>query len=557
MDSDARPASQELSPALRALGLFILLFLLLALLARPFRSERLYDWDAVQMALGAEDFDPVRHQPHPPGYTLWVGLLKLLHAVEPDLNTAQILLAQAFTAGAAVFVFLLGRRLAGPLTGACAALFLLAAPCVLQGALTPTTYPVDLFTSALVGWFAVCLYEGEDRLAPWAVAATALCAGVRLSGAVFMLPLLGLAVVHACRGKPRLWAATILAGFLATALWVVPLLQACGGYAEYERISQTQYTGAFTLTSVLYGASAGAHLRMAATVGTWYAAALAAPALLALALLLLRRAGVLPPPEENAATAPRAWRPAYLYALWLLPGLANNFLIHAPKCGYVLISLPPLMLLLGHAVAQGLGSLARRFPLGAAPVYGLAAVWIAGVGLALLAWPFEPPPLGRPSPWRDALYQDSLTHVRAADEDLREVLKLIREDPVPPAQACVVVYPLTFHSPNWRKLMWYLPQARVTYINYTLQQAQGHRTQVVREVAFPFGARRVWWLFTSASFPSALALAFPNARRVLLKPRFSLWCLDLPPGPVEHEAMCFGNRVRFLREAVPSPAPEL
>ena len=40
----------------------------------------LYNWDAVQFALALREFDVAKHQPHPPGYLLYVGLGRLLNA---------------------------------------------------------------------------------------------------------------------------------------------------------------------------------------------------------------------------------------------------------------------------------------------------------------------------------------------------------------------------------------------------------------------------------------------------------------------------------------------
>src|SRR5439155_8397165 len=48
---------------------------LLTVLSRlPYRARMLYNWDAVQFALALREYDVVKHQPHPPGYILYVGL---------------------------------------------------------------------------------------------------------------------------------------------------------------------------------------------------------------------------------------------------------------------------------------------------------------------------------------------------------------------------------------------------------------------------------------------------------------------------------------------------
>ena len=48
---------------------------LLTVLSRlPYRARMLYNWDAVQFALALGEYDVVKHQPHPPGYILYVAL---------------------------------------------------------------------------------------------------------------------------------------------------------------------------------------------------------------------------------------------------------------------------------------------------------------------------------------------------------------------------------------------------------------------------------------------------------------------------------------------------
>src|SRR5919198_1092555 len=40
----------------------------------PYRTRMLYNWDSVQFALALREYDVVKHQPHPPGYVLYVAL---------------------------------------------------------------------------------------------------------------------------------------------------------------------------------------------------------------------------------------------------------------------------------------------------------------------------------------------------------------------------------------------------------------------------------------------------------------------------------------------------
>src|SRR5437762_11893770 len=40
----------------------------------PFLAPNLEDVDSINFALGLRDFDPGRHQPHPPGYPVYIAL---------------------------------------------------------------------------------------------------------------------------------------------------------------------------------------------------------------------------------------------------------------------------------------------------------------------------------------------------------------------------------------------------------------------------------------------------------------------------------------------------
>ena len=45
----------------------------------PFLPASLEDLDSINFALGIRDFDVAQHQPHPPGYPVFIFAAKLLH----------------------------------------------------------------------------------------------------------------------------------------------------------------------------------------------------------------------------------------------------------------------------------------------------------------------------------------------------------------------------------------------------------------------------------------------------------------------------------------------
>src|SRR3989442_868221 len=83
---------------------------ILTVLSRlPYRARMLYNWDGVQFALALREYDVVKHQPHPPGYILYVGLGRVVNAWLHDPTAAYVLLAVAFSGLTTCVVYLLAR----------------------------------------------------------------------------------------------------------------------------------------------------------------------------------------------------------------------------------------------------------------------------------------------------------------------------------------------------------------------------------------------------------------------------------------------------------------
>ena len=76
----------------------------------PYRARLLYNWDAVQFALALREYDVAKHQPHPPGYILYVGLGRLLNAWLGDPAASYVLLAVLFSGLTTWTVYFLARE---------------------------------------------------------------------------------------------------------------------------------------------------------------------------------------------------------------------------------------------------------------------------------------------------------------------------------------------------------------------------------------------------------------------------------------------------------------
>src|SRR5213592_2521696 len=94
----------------------------------PYRARMLYNWDAVQFALALEEYDVGKHQPHPPGYILYVGLGRIANAWLHDPTAAYVALAVAFSGLTTLVVYLLARTMYDRATALAAASVLAVSP---------------------------------------------------------------------------------------------------------------------------------------------------------------------------------------------------------------------------------------------------------------------------------------------------------------------------------------------------------------------------------------------------------------------------------------------
>lgn len=327
-----------------ALGLAVV-----TLLSRwPYRARMLYNWDAVQFALALREFDVAKHQPHPPGYLLYVGLGRLLNASLGDPALAYVALAMLFSAGSAFVLYALARRLYDRGTALVAASLLAASPLFWFYGSVGLTYAGEAFAASMVAWFAYATLGGSSRHLYWGALALGLTGGMRPSVLLLLLPLwLGCAVLGVRSWRRLTLAAGLLLGSVLA--WLVPMVWLSGGPAAYLAVSTQLYGSMLFPTSVLGGSlettlTQVRHLLESTLVG------LGPLALVALALpAYARRVG---------------WRAPELFLLaWMLPAGTFYTLVHFGQAGYALTFLPALLILLSRvliwAVAAGSERLRR------------------------------------------------------------------------------------------------------------------------------------------------------------------------------------------------------
>jgi hypothetical protein len=221
-----------------------------------FLPPTLEDIDSINFALGVADFDVSKHQPHPPGYPVFIALskastslLRSIHVSNPEVRGLAIWSA---IAGAALafplfalfeaFVSVRPGRMSRGLP-LCATLVVVMSPLFWFTALRPLSDMTGL--AAAVGAQALIAsvltgLSGPSTLM-WGGLLSGVAIGIRSQTALLTLPLLVLALLLPRSGlRPQNRFAAVGAAALGVLLWAVPLVVASGGLSEYARALGSQ-----------------------------------------------------------------------------------------------------------------------------------------------------------------------------------------------------------------------------------------------------------------------------------------------------------------------------
>ncbi len=216
-----------------AAPLLAALFLALHL---PFLPRSLEDVDSINFALGIRDFDVARHQPHPPGYPLFILAAKALNLLLGSEVAALSLLSVAAGAGAAFALLALFAALDRESNPAwftwLASLAVLVSPLFWLTAARPLSDVAGL--SASLGVQALCVTARTRRRLMVAALLGGLAMGVRSQVAWLTLPVLFLAAVRLDRAhRGRVLAVAVIAYGTGVLLWLAPVAALSGGLRPY------------------------------------------------------------------------------------------------------------------------------------------------------------------------------------------------------------------------------------------------------------------------------------------------------------------------------------
>ncbi len=456
--ADPTAAMSDVRSGMRTDGVIAATLALTTIITRfPFRSHRVFNWDAVNFVLAMRDYDVRLHHPHPPGYPVFVAMGRVVQLVIPDANNALVAVAMLLSAGAVAVLYLLGRQLFGRTTGIIAALYLLFSVTFWTNGAVALAYPSLALFTTLVALFAwQCLREGRavSLWIPLALsAAYAIGGGFRPDLLLFLLPLWIVAHWRLPLRTIVLSGAVVCAIVLA---WFVPTVALSGGWLGYWKVLR-----AYTSDDVLKRYSVAENGPRALIVNLRDTAKYTGYALYALALPVSGAAVWLLSQLRKVRGGRIAMRPyVIVFALWMTPMLLFYLWVHIGDPGYVFTFVPALLLLAARFTTELPCILAalRLRPLARVAMPILVAVLIvANTGIFL----FRPLALtAHGIRQQDRTIDGKIAYVRAHGD---------------PATTLLISYE------SYRHWLLYLPEYRVQFVDVT------YGTEQDRTVTMPPG----------------------------------------------------------------------
>jgi uncharacterized membrane protein len=388
--------------------------------------------DSGHFALALEKYDITVHQPHPPGYFLYVMLGRILNLFIKDANTVFVSISIIFSALTIVAIYYLGKELYDEKTGFLAAAFALTSPNVWFHGEVALTYIVEAFFSTAVAFLCWRIYKGKHKYIWLSVVALSIAGGIRQNTMVFLLPLW----LFSVKGVPlrKIIASLGLLG-LVCLLWFVPMVWMTGGWNAYHEAFKELWLFNTGHVSVFEKGWASFKIfSLSLFRFTIYGAGFGMFTLVLAAYSLIR--------DGRLRTLDRT--KVFFFSLWVLPSVFFYLMIfiHPANPGYILIFLPALFILTAVSIeymsAEFKKILKRDFYFSIA----FALIILNTFSFFLMKFPVS--------------YEEIRTH----DRDLSVMLASIKT--FDPLKTAVFVRPYIYFS---RQIMYYQPKYRVYQVD--------------------------------------------------------------------------------------------
>jgi len=338
-------------------GLAAILFVIGVVSRIPFRSSVLLHWDSVNFALALEHYDVRMHQPHPPGYFLYVMMGRAVQFLISDGNAALVWLSLVASALGVVALYVLGAEMFDQRVGIISAALTLTSPLVWFHGEVALSYAVEFTLVTILATLGYRQLQGERRWWLWTALLLGVVGGVRQNTLVLLLPL-WLACLWPLRWRKRFLSLAVLGTVMIG--WFVPMIALSGGFDGYRAALRAATMDVARESSLLAPAQLTLNAsRMALYLGY------------GLLLAILPLAWVVWQAARRWRTLVRDRR-AWVMALWISPPLVFYVMVHLRQHGHIFTFMPAVLLLAGWGVVRFSEGMHRQ-PLQRVVLIGVAA----------------------------------------------------------------------------------------------------------------------------------------------------------------------------------------
>lgn len=294
------------------------------------------DVDPINFVMALDHYDISTDRPHPPGYPLYVGLAKISSDVVGKAHAYQFINLTMLLA-AAICLFLLTHHYGRPEVGLATVILLITHPLTFSATIVQESYFSDAFFGCLiVTWLLTNSASFKKQLV--GVSLIFLTLGLFRIVSCAELSLVAIACVYVTHTTNSLKKAFITALYIAsfTLIAYLTTIWLAGGYATYSAATARVMGAAVAGKSILAGAPVKAHAFMLLKFTVWLAL-VSLPTLLAIGYFLLKH-------KEKLLHSPKSKELLIVTLGWVLPPIGLYSLFYFLKPTYLMILLPPILL---------------------------------------------------------------------------------------------------------------------------------------------------------------------------------------------------------------------
>lgn len=316
----------------------------------------LYLSDSVHYALALDEYNVVLHQPHPPGYALYVLFTKPFYWLIGDANTALIVVSIIFSVLAVGAVFYLAKLIYGRKIAWISVLMLATAPLVWFHGQVALNYIIDVFFSALFGIHAYTSLKDnkDDTSLIKASIALAIGGGFRPTLVVFMLPLWLWVILRRQNIKIFISNAGIILGI--SLAWIIPAAWLSGGLVDSWN---AVYSLIFAKSAIAQFASISNSLNQVAKQLFMIVEKLTLSFNLALIFVVLWLVSFAVPRFEEVKINIKN---LIFWSLWIFPSILFYLFVIFTLSGYLLIIIPALTIIVAKIIDMIINTIVEAIP---------------------------------------------------------------------------------------------------------------------------------------------------------------------------------------------------